>query len=619
MERNEADDGDRNAMKAVILAAGYGNRMRPLTDQVHKTLLQVGGKTIIDRIVEGLHRVGILDIVVVTGYLKEDLEKHLLRSHPDSCFEFVHNPRYRETNNIYSLSLALNAMNIDDDILLIESDLVYEDGVIDRLLASPHPNVALLDRYRSGMDGTLVTVSDGVITSIIPPHLQHEDFDYHGKFKTLNVYKFSREFCNQIFRRLLTFYTKVIDDNCYYEMILGILIYVQKEVVHAEILDDEEWSEVDDPNDLRVSEFVFNKENRLAILETTFGGYWAHDIVDFCFIRNMYFPNPAILSEMKNNLSNLVQNYGSRQEVLDEKLAYFLLCSRERVHLLNGVSQIYPILRSLYAHKPVLIPSPTFGEYSRFEGFNSYSDQVGIAKGDVEAEAQECELVVFVNPNNPTGTFLEAEWVHQFAARYPEKTVLVDESFIDFADGPSVFELLERTPLSNVIVIKSLSKVLGVPGLRLGFCYSHDPSFHRAVGDALPIWNSNSLAEFFLEVILKHRQSLAESFHKTKKDRAEFAERLANEPFVRRVHESAANFILVELEGSVKARKLASWLLAKRGVYVKDVSDRFADEKRYLRLAVRLPEENNRLVEYLERYFEKEASYSTPRKKPQFD
>ena len=92
-------------MKAVILAAGFGNRMRPLTDSVHKTLLQVGGKTIIDRMMEGLRRVAIQDIVVVTGYLKEDLEEHLLQQHPDLCFRFVHNPRYRETNNIYSLSL----------------------------------------------------------------------------------------------------------------------------------------------------------------------------------------------------------------------------------------------------------------------------------------------------------------------------------------------------------------------------------------------------------------------------------------------------------------------------------------------------------------------------------
>lgn len=594
-------------MKAVILAAGYGNRMRPLTDNVHKTLIEVGGKTIIDRMIEGLSARGVRDIVVVTGYLKEDVEEHLRTRYTDLRFRFVHNPRYRETNNIYSLSLALNAIEIDDDILLIESDLVYDDGVIGRIIDSPHNNVALLDRYRSGMDGTLVTVSDGVIESILPPHLQHEDFDYRDKFKTLNIYKFSREFCTQHFRRLLTYYAKVIDDNCYYEMILGILIYVQKEVIHAEILQGEEWSEVDDPNDLRVAEFVFNKEKRLPILESTFGGYWAHDVVDFCFIRNMYFPDPSMLAELKNNLTPLVQNYGSRQDVLDEKLAYFLLCSSERVHLLNGVSQVYPILRSLYAGKRALIPSPSFGEYKRFEDSDTYSDEVGIDLRQIEDMSESCELVVFVNPNNPTGTLVPTEWIHDFAQRHPEKSVLVDESFIDFADRPSVLELLEKAPLSNVLVIKSLSKVLGVPGLRLGFTYSHDAGFNEKLREALPIWNSNSLAEYFLEILLKHRTSLAESFQKTKEDREAFSARLAKASFVRRVHESAANFILVELTGSVKPRELAHWLLSAKGVYVKDVSDRFSGEKSYLRLAVRLPEENDLLMDYLELYFAEET------------
>ena len=270
-------------------------------------------------------------------------------------------------------------------------------------------------------------------------------------------------------------------------------------------------------------------------------------------------------------------------------------------------------MRSLYADKRTLIPSPSFGEYSRFENSTAYSDQVGVDPHEIEEAAENSELVVFVNPNNPTGTLLESEWIHQFAARHPGKTVLVDESFIDFADCPSSFELLEKTPLSNVIVIKSLSKVLGVPGLRMGFSYSHDAVFNQKVRDSLPIWNSNSVAEYFLEVLLKHRQSLAESFQRTKKDREAFAERLAREPFVRRVHESAANFILVELATSVKPRELVSWLLSTRGVYVKDVSDRFADRKSYLRLAVRLPEENKRLVEYIKLYFE-EANVSTPQK-----
>src|SRR5262249_53590492 len=110
-------------MKALILAAGYGNRMRPLTDKVHKTLLQVGGKTVIDRILEGLRDNGVTDVCVVTGYRADELETYLRTQFRDFTFEFVRNDRYRETNNIYSMALAFDQIHIESDILLIESDL----------------------------------------------------------------------------------------------------------------------------------------------------------------------------------------------------------------------------------------------------------------------------------------------------------------------------------------------------------------------------------------------------------------------------------------------------------------------------------------------------------------
>ena len=183
-------------MKAIILAAGYGNRMRPLTDNLHKTLLSVCGTTIIGGIVDGLVDNGVRDLVVVTGYRDTELSGWLAAAYPHLSIQYVHNDRYRETNNIYSMALAFEQTVIDDDIILIESDLIYEPTVIKRLIASKEKNVALVDRYGRGMDGTVVTVENGVISSVIPPHLQDEKFDFSDKYKTLNIYKFSKEFCN---------------------------------------------------------------------------------------------------------------------------------------------------------------------------------------------------------------------------------------------------------------------------------------------------------------------------------------------------------------------------------------------------------------------------------------
>ena len=90
-------------MKAVILAAGIGNRMMPLTRNTHKTLINVAGVSIIDRIINSLKKNDITDVVVVTGYLKNQLINHLQKNHNDINFEFVNNPRFNETNNIFSL------------------------------------------------------------------------------------------------------------------------------------------------------------------------------------------------------------------------------------------------------------------------------------------------------------------------------------------------------------------------------------------------------------------------------------------------------------------------------------------------------------------------------------
>jgi histidinol-phosphate/aromatic aminotransferase/cobyric acid decarboxylase-like protein len=489
-------------------------------------------------------------------------------------------------------------MDLDDDILLIESDLVYEPAVLRRVVESRYPNVALVDRFRSGMDGTVVTVADHVIRSIIPPHLQGPSFDFSDKYKTLNIYKFSRQFCASVFRQLLGYYSKTIDDNCYYELILGILIYVGQAQIHAEILDGETWAELDDPNDLRVAEFAFDPPARGALIEEAFGGLWAHNVLDFGFIRNMHFPPGAMFAEMRGNLANLLGNYGSRQSVLNQKLAYVLLCDAAHVLALNGASQAYPMLRDYFRGKTILMPEPTFGEYPRLAGARiTYPDAIGIDPADIERRAQDCDVVVVVNPNNPTGSVLSTEWLVDFAARHPDKWLLVDESFIDFSEEVPVLERLKARPLDNVVVLKSLSKCYGVPGLRLGFLYTTHRELMAHCAGEVPIWNMNSMAEFFLETLLKHRRALAQSFRQTMADRDELGAALAALPAVERVFPSGANFLLVRLAGGPEgAAALAQRLLAEHAIYVKDVSSRFHDSHGYWRVAVRLPEENDRLL-----------------------
>lgn len=573
--------------------------MRPLTEHTHKALLSVGGETILSRMIDGLIGNNVTDIVVVTGFCSDKIRQYLSREYPDLEFGYVHNEKYRKTNNIYSLALAFDSIEITCEIIVIECDLIYHREVLNQLIASQHENVALVDKFRSGMDGTVVTVENDIITSVIPPHLQGENFDFSDKYKTLNIYRFSKEFCRTSFKKLLTYYAHVIDDNCYYELILGILIYMQKDVVNAEIIKDYSWAEVDDPNDLAVAEFIFNK-NRLNILENGFGGFWNYDLLDFCFIRNMYFPDSSIISEMKNNLSELIHNYGSRQLVLNTKMSWFLRCREDRIVALNGASQIYPLLQERLAGLKMLIPSPGFGEYGRiFKNSTRYYDEVGISTDEITAQMKNCDGVVIVNPNNPTGSVIPTQWIYHAASENPGKIFIVDESFIEFSEYESILYRLEDEPLNNIIMIKSLSKSLGIPGIRLGYLYCCDRQFTGYVMARTPIWNMNSLAEFTLETILKHRDTLEKSIRLTVRDREKFISNLSGLEIVDTVFPSNANFILLRLRQGADGQDIVEEILSKHSIYIKNVSDKFSGPENYLRLAVRLPQENNLLINAL--------------------
>jgi histidinol-phosphate/aromatic aminotransferase/cobyric acid decarboxylase-like protein/choline kinase len=519
-------------------------------------------------------------------------------------FTFVDNPDYETTNNIYSMALAFDEIDIDQDIMLIESDLIYNAKIIKQLLDNPNDNVALVDKYGAGMDGTVVKVSKGAITQVIPPHLQSADFDFSDKFKTLNIYKFSKEFASNEFKKLLTYYAKVIDDNCYYELILGILIYMQQQKIYALEISGDNWAEVDDPNDLNSALFVFEDHKKLDLLNDAFGGYWQYDIIDFCFIRNMYFPNGSVLSELKNNMNELLWNYGSKQKFLDQKLAYYLLCDVKNVVCLNGAAQVYPILRNYLKGKKGTIPHPTFGEYYRlFDSHSTYKEEGDEVLNINDIVYQSNDVVVIVNPNNPTGTEFESMDILRAAKEFPNKLFVIDESFIEFSETSSLIPYLEETPQENIIIIKSLSKSLGLPGIRLGYVYSNNKEFLDYLHLNVPIWNMNSMAENFLEIILKHRTSIENSFKRTIEDRKVFSRHLENLRAVDSVLKSGANFITCKMTINTEALlELQNWLLREHKIYIKDASNKFNDDIAYIRLAVRTNAENLKLVDLIDSY-----------------
>ena len=590
-------------MKAIILAAGYGNRMRPLTDNEHKTLLKINNLTIIDNIIQSLISNNILNVVIVTGYRHDSLKSHITKSYPKIEFEFIYNKDYRTTNNIYSLSLAFQKTRIDSDIILIESDLVYNHKIIQDLINDSNKNIALVDKYRPGMDGTVVKIGkDNRILEVIPPHLQDSNFSFHDKFKTLNIYKFSQDFTKNIFSNLVSYYSKAIDKNCYYELVLGILIYMQRENIYSLQVNNNDWIEVDDTNDIRIAEYKFASNNKKEILKNAWGGYWNYNLIDFCFIRNMYFPTPSMIADLKNNIEELIWNYGSSNELFNKKLSYYLLKEKSKLCALNGAAQIYPFIKKQFSHLKGLIPTPTFGEYENiFIQKSTYRDNGSIDIGDFTKKISASEVIIYVNPNNPTGTFINSQLIHKHIKSYPEKFFIIDESFIDFSNSKSITEIVSDKE-TNFLVIKSMSKSHGFPGIRLGYVFSNNIELISKIKSSLPIWNYNSMAEYFLEIMLKYRNEFENSINKTIQDREKFIRELQKQKWVNKVFESKADFILVETSEGVN--NIVDLLLDKHSIYIRNITSKFNDNKTYYRFAVRKERENQLLINTINTYFD---------------
>jgi histidinol-phosphate/aromatic aminotransferase/cobyric acid decarboxylase-like protein/choline kinase len=586
-------------VQAVILTAGRGRRMEPLSRACHKALLEIGGSTILGRAMDSLLKANVGPITVVTGYRSDDITSFISAAYPGVPVRYVHNERYDTTNNIVSLALALESLTYEEDVILIECDLLFEPHLIADLVKHPGRNVALVDHYRTGMDGTVISVDKGYVNNVYPTSSQGADFRYRNKYKTLNIYRFDREYCQSTLRPMLSAYANNVDSNCYYEIVLGMLANIPEHRISAQVVRDSDWVEVDDPNDLSVARFSFEPTERARVLDRSFGGHWSYDVLDFSLPRNAFFPPGAMHAALGHSLPDVITGYGSCQEILDEKAALFAGCQPGRVHLISGASQAFPVLRHLYQDKTVAIPAPTFGEYARcFPGAVTYEESVAASPQRLGQYAREADLLVVVNPNNPSGITASTQALYDLAAATPATMFLVDESFLAFSGQPSLISLLEDDPLDNVVILTSLGKSLGVPGLRLGYLYTSNAEFRQAFIEFIPVWGVNALAEFFLELTIKFRGDLEKSIALTVAERSRLRRKLTELPFVHEVHESGGNFLLVRLRGRnpAIAAQLRQGLLAGSRIEVKDVSAKYPDRLPRLRLAVRTRPDNDRLL-----------------------
>lgn len=595
-------------MQGLILAAGMGKRLKELTQDNTKCMVKVNGERLIDRVLGQLSKLGLRRTVLVTGYEGAKLRKHVGRSWQGMKIDYVDNPIYDKTNNIYSLSLAADEL-VKDDTLLIESDLIFEDAIFAKVIKDPHPNVAVVDKYQSWMDGTCVTIDeDQLIKRFVPK----KDFVYEeigSYYKTVNIYKFSKEFSKADYVPFLKAYSKALGDNEYYEQVLRVISMLDKPLMHAMPLAGEKWYEIDDVQDLDIAETMFcSPEEQVKRMGMRFGGYWRYPgLKDFCYLVTPYFPCKRLRAEMKASFDTLLEQYPSGQRVNALLAAKMFGIHADEIAVGNGAAEIIQAYMEQITGKIGFV-YPTFEEYpnrvseDRRVIFKPSADN-GFRYGAKDLIAffgkNLVESLVIINPDNPSGNFMPQKDVEKLAAWCEKKGIrlLIDESFADFADKPYTLisrEFLAKYP--HLSVMKSISKSYGVPGCRLGVLASTSTDFVTAIKQSLSIWNINSFGEFFLQIIEKYLKEYHQGCAKLAAERNRFIKELRTFKYLT-VYPSAANYVLCKVDAPHDPLELRMKLWTAHQILIKDCTYKKGfDGVHYIRLAVRDEKDNDTLI-----------------------
>lgn len=593
----------------MILAAGMGNRLGKYTQNNTKCMLPINGKTLIERALDSLSENGITRCILVVGYQKNNLMDFVGTKYKNVDIEYVANDVYDKTNNIYSLYLARHWL-AKDDTLLLESDLIFEGSLIRDMLANPEPTMAAVAKYESWMDGTVVRInSDKVITQFIPKKF----FDYReiGKYyKTVNIYKFSKEFSENSYIPFLEAYSKTMGNNEYYESVLRIITNLEKNEMKAFCLGKHKWYEIDDVQDKDIAEALFgvSDDDRVEKMQKRFGGYWRFpQLLDYCYLVNPYFPPKLLLKEMKSSFRDLISEYPSGLNIQNLLAGKMFGIDDNCILVGNGAAEL---IRSLDAtlDGSVGVIYPTFNEYPEslpsHEIVSCIAHTISYGLKELMNWSLLCDNLLLINPDNPSGNCISKEDVIALLEHMQKngKTLILDESFIDFNSSglnESILDqqLLERFP--NLVVIKSISKSYGVPGVRLGILASANPGIIKKARKELTIWNINSFGEFFLQIIGKYKKDYSIACQRIIAERDRFKQDLEKTGMLQ-VYPSQANYFLCRITAHMTARELTSKLLGEHDIFIKDLTGKKGiDGNNWIRLTVRNKKDNKKLVEAL--------------------
>ncbi|MEE1752074.1 aminotransferase class I/II-fold pyridoxal phosphate-dependent enzyme [Streptomyces sp. SP18CS02] len=348
----------------------------------------------------------------------------------------------------------------------------------------------------------------------------------------------------------------------------------------------------------------------IAMLDRAGGGGTGR-IIDFCIPCNAHFPTPAMFERLGARLREILTYYPSGADTITGELCQVLGLHPGTVAMGNGSTELITWIDHLLVRESLAVPVPTFGRWTdqpMETGKRVDMFLLPEARGfqlDTDAfvrfiRTRRSRTAVICNPNNPDGGLLsKAEVLSLCDTLHDLDLVVVDESFMEFADAPGEASVVDEAVLRpNVIVLRSLGKNFGLHGIRFGYLVAN-PALAGRVRSMLPKWNINSFAEAVVFMLKEYRGEYAESLRRARVDRQEMIARLAQLPGLT-VYPSQGNFAYVRLPVGVDGTVLRDRLLSEHGVLVRECGNKVGSSSRFLRLVVREQEEVRQLISAME-------------------
>ncbi len=363
-------------------------------------------------------------------------------------------------------------------------------------------------------------------------------------------------------------------------------------------------------------------QNSLEYVTSLYGGYWNFDFQDSCYMTNSYFPPEEFIELLSSQLKTLIHSYPSTNRQISSILGEVIGVDGRKVVVGNGASELIAAITDSLI-KNVAIPMPAFEEYPNRARILGKTVSPYMLSGDFHLDVSDfvshvqtsgANSAIIVNPNNPTGTILTRSEITELVNRLSHlDLVLIDESFIEFSrvsPNPSISDLVDTHP--NLMIIKSISKNYGVPGLRLGYIISANDAHVSQIRQGIAIWSINSIAQCFLENLGQYQaQFLKACDHVVASTQKLFSDLEAIEGVT--PYPTEGNFILCELDGSMTGTEVSTMLLDQFGILISDRTNKGGLGPHFIRIASRTEEENERLTSALDTICSSRGTVSTAR------